>query len=365
MHIAQVETIPEVMAVAKIIVLAALSFVLTMVLTPAWAHILYKYKIGIKIKKKSVDGKKLTYAGKLHAHKSGTPTMGGVLVWGSVVILAVLMYNLAPFLSEQFCNVWISRLDFVSRSQTWLPLFTLVVTAILGLVDDWMSIKSIGKNKGGGMQFVWRMIWLLGFTSLGAWWFYSKLGWNSIHIPAVGNLEIGLWYIPLFIFIVVATAFSSNETDGLDGLNAGILTQAFTAFAVIAFFQGRMDLAGFCGVVAGALLAFLWFNFYPARFFMGDTGAFSLGATLGVVALLLNSVLVLPFLVSIYVLETLSVVIQLTSKKFFKKKIFLSAPIHHHFEAIGWPETKVTVRFWILNAIVAIIGLMVGIIGGG
>jgi phospho-N-acetylmuramoyl-pentapeptide-transferase len=228
-----------------------------------------------------------------------------------------------------------------------------------------MSIKGIGGNKGGGMQFAWRMFWLLGITLIGALWFYNKLDWDIIHIPALGNIIIGLWYVPLFMFIVVATAFSSNEADGLDGLNAGILVQAFTAFAVIAFFQGRMDLAGFCGVVAGSLLAFLWFNFYPARFFMGDTGAFSLGATLGVVALLLNSVLVLPFLVSIYILETLSVFIQLASKKFRGKKVFLAAPLHHHFEALGWPETKVTVRFWIFNAVVAIVGLMIGIVGGG
>jgi phospho-N-acetylmuramoyl-pentapeptide-transferase len=365
MQIAHIETIPEVLAVTKIMTLAAMSFASTMIFTPLWAHILYKYKIGIKIKTNSVDGKKLTYVGKLHAHKSGTPTMGGVLIWGSVIILAIIMGWLAPFLSHLFHNIWLSRLDFVSRSQTWLPLFALVVTALLGLADDWMSIRDIGNNKGGGMQFAWRMFWLLGFALLGAWWFYAKLDWSTIHIPAVGNLEIGIWYIPLFMFIVAATAFSSNEADGLDGLNAGILVQAFTAFAVIAFFQGRMDLAGFCGVVAGSLLAFLWFNFYPARFFMGDTGAFSLGATLGVVALLLNSVLVLPFLVSIYILETLSVFIQLSSKKFRGKKVFLAAPLHHHFEALGWPETKVTVRFWIFNAAVAIVGLMIGIVGGG
>ena len=365
MQIAHVETIPEVMAVAKITVLAALSFLMAMLLTPVWAHFLYKYKIGIKIKTKSVNGEKLTYAGKLHAHKSGTPTMGGVLIWGTVVIVALVMSQAAPLLSEAFCNVWLSRLDFVSRSQTYLPLFALVTTAILGLADDWMSVKGVGGNKGGGMQITWRIAWLMGLTLLGGWWFYEKLGWDSIHIPAVGDWTIGLAYIPVFMFVVIATAFSSNETDGLDGLNSGILIQAFVSFSVIAFFQGRMDLAAFCGVVAGALLAFLWFNFYPARFFMGDTGAFSLGATLGVVALLLNSVLVLPFLVSIYILESLSVVIQLTSKKFFKRKIFLSAPIHHHFEALGWPETKVTVRFWIFNAIVAIIGLMIGVVGGG
>lgn len=365
MQLANIETIPEVLAMAKIVVLSAVAFFMAMLFTPVWAHILYKYKIGIKIKTKSVSGEKLTYAGKLHAHKSGTPTMGGVLIWGTVLFIAVIMHWVAPFMSENLQNVWISRLDFLSRSQTYLPLFALVTTAILGLVDDWMSIKDTGKNKGGGMKITWRIAWVLGITSLGSWWFYSKLGWDSIHIPAVGDLTIGLAYIPLFMFVVIATAFSSNETDGLDGLNSGILIQAFTAFSVIAFFQGRMDLAAFCGVVAGALLAFLWFNFYPARFFMGDTGAFSLGATLGVVALLLNSVLVLPLLVSIYVLESLSVIIQLTSKKFFKKKVFLSAPVHHHFEALGWPESKVTVRFWIFNAIIATIGLMIGIVGGG
>jgi len=365
MHIARVETIPEVLAVAKIIVSVAISFLTAMLFAPVWAHILYKYKIGIKIKTKSVNGEKLTYAGKLHAYKDGTPTMGGVLIWGTVVVLIISMHWLAPELSEFFCNVWVSRLDILSRSQTYLPLFALVTTAILGLVDDWMSIRKIGKNKGGGMQVTWRIFWVLGITSLGSWWFYEKLGWDSIHIPAVGDITIGLWYIPLFMLVVISTAFSSNETDGLDGLNAGVLVQAFTALSIIAFAQGRMDLAAFCGVVAGALFAFLWFNFYPARFFMGDTGAFSLGATLGVVALLLNSVLVLPFLVSIYILESLSVIIQLTSKKFFKKKVFLSAPIHHHFEAIGWPETKVTVRFWIINAIIASVGLMIGIVGGG
>ncbi len=365
MQIANIETIPEVLALAKIIVLSAGAFFLTMVLTPFWAHFLYKYKIGIKIKTKSVDGKKLAYIGKLHAHKSGTPTMGGVLIWGSVISLAWLMSWLAPLLSDLFSNVWINRLNFVSRSQTWLPFFSLIFTAFLGLADDWMSINRLGKNKGGGMQFIWRIGWLLVFSALGAWWFYDKLNWSTIHIPAVGDMEIGLWYIPLFMFIVAATAFSSNETDGLDGLNAGILIQAFSVFTVIAFFQGRMDLAAFCSVIAGSLLAFLWFNFYPARFFMGDTGAFSLGATLGVVALLLNSVLVLPFVVSIYVVESLSVIIQLISKKFFQRKVFLAAPIHHHFEVLGWPETKVTVRFWIFNAIIATIGLMIGIVGGG
>jgi len=364
-NIAQIQTIPEVLAMTKLAVLSVSAFILAMLLTPLLTYFLYKYKIGIRIKDKDIDGKKLSYVSKLHAHKSGTPTMGGVLVWGTVLVLIFLMHFLAHPLSEWTKNIWVSRLDFLSRSQTWLPLFALIATALLGLADDFMSIKNVGGNKGGGMRFFWRLIWIILISIFGAWWFYSKLNWDSIHIPAVGDFEIGLFYIPLFMFVIIATAFSSNETDGLDGLNAGILAQAFGIFSLISFFQGRMDLAAFCGVIAGALVAFLWFNFYPARFFMGDTGAFSLGATLGVVALLTNSVIVLPFVVFIYIIESSSVIIQLASKKIFKKKVFLAAPIHHHFEVKGWPETKVTVRFWIINMAIGIIGLMIGIIGSG
>jgi phospho-N-acetylmuramoyl-pentapeptide-transferase len=215
------------------------------------------------------------------------------------------------------------------------------------------------------MRFAVRLSWLVVISAAGAWWFYSKLGWDMLHVPAVGDFSLGLWYIPLFMAVIISMAVSSNETDGLDGLNIGILTQAFAVFAVIAFFQNKIDLAAFCAVIGGASLAFLWFNFYPARFFMGDTGAVSLGATLGVVAMLTNSVLVLPLVVLIYFLESGSVIAQLTSKKIFKKKIFLSAPLHHHFEALGWPETKVTVRFWIINLAVALVGLLVGILGRG
>ena len=365
MHLAQIHTLPEVQAVAKIVILAVLSFVITMGITPILTHFLYKNRIKIKIKKKSVDGSSLQYVNRLHAHKKGTPTMGGVVVWGAVLILITLMYYLSPFLVDVTGDFWYYRLNFLSRNQTWLPLFALITTAFLGLIDDYMSIKGVGENKGGGMRFAVRFGWLLLISIIGAWWFYVKLESNFIHVPAVGDFKIGFWYIPLFIGIILSTAIASNETDGLDGLNAGILIQAFGTFTLIAFVQGRFDIAAFCAAIMGSLLAFLWFNFFPARFFMGDTGAVSLGATLGVVALLTNSVLALFFIVFIYWIEAGSAAIQIVSKKFFNKKIFLSAPIHHHFEAKGWPETKVTVRFWIINGIMASIGLLIGIIGGG
>ena len=169
---------------------------------------------------------------------------------------------------------------------------------------------------------------------------------------------LGWWYIPLFIFVIVSSAFSANETDGLDGLLGGVMLFSFLAFTAVAFTIGRYDLAAFSGVVAGALLAFLWFNIYPAKFFMGDTGSMSLGITMGVIAMLTDTALFLPFFAPILVIESLSVIIQLASKKFRGgKKIFRSTPIHHHFEALGWPESKVKMRFWIISAVSTAFGL--------
>lgn len=365
MQIAQIQTIPEVVNVLKILVTGLLAFAFSFALTPLWTRILYKYKIGIKIKSNSVDGDKLTYVSKMHASKSGTPTMGGLLLWLPVVILALLSHYVFPWIAQLVEIDFIARLDFFSRSQTWLPLFTLVTAGVLGLLDDWMSVRGVGSNKGGGMRFAIRFWWLFVIAGAGAWWFYEKLGWDRIHVPAAGDFSIGLWYIPVFIFIILFSAISSNETDGLDGLNAGVLLFAFSAFSVIAAFQNKITLAAFMAALAGSLIAFLWFNIYPARFFMGDTGAIALGTTLGVVAMLTNSAIVLFLIVFVYVLESGSVVIQLTSKKLFKRKVFLAAPIHHHFEAKGWPETKVTMRAWILTFLTSIIGIIIAVLGMG
>ena len=291
--------------------------------------------------------------------------MGGVIVWATVVILVYAAHYLFPWIAKIFDINFIARLDFLSRSQVWLPLFTLVTAAILGLLDDVMSVRGWGSNKGGGMRFAMRFWWLFVIASVGAWWFYDKLGRDNLHVPAVGDFSIGIWYIPLFIFVILFAAISSNETDGLDGLNAGVLLMAFSSFAIIAFLQDKVNLASFCAAVAGALMAFLWFNIYPARFFMGDTGAVSLGTTLGVVAMLTNSAIVLFIIVFIYVLESASVTIQLFSKKFFHRKVFLAAPLHHHFEAKGWPETKVTMRAWIFTMVTSLLGVIIGIMGMG
>lgn len=363
--IAHIQSLPTVMNIVKVFATGLLSFLLAFSLTPILTHFLYKYKIGIRIKDHGVSGDKLTVVSSLHAWKAGTPTMGGIIIWVSVLLLASLSEYIFPPLAVLWDTNFVARLDFLNRAQTWLPLFTLVTAGLLGLIDDYMSVRGRGKNKGGGMRFLFRFWWLFLIASLGAWWFYSKLGWHTIHIPALGDYSIGWWYIPLFIFVILFTAISSNETDGLDGLNAGVLLMAFGSFALIAFMQNRVDLSSFCAAVSGALLAFLWFNIYPARFFMGDTGAIALGTTLGVVAMLTNSTLPLFIIIFLYVLESGSVAVQMIAKRFWKRRVFLAAPLHHHFEAKGWPEPKVVMRAWVFTAVTALIGVMIAIIGMG
>jgi len=365
MQFAQIQTIPEVFNVLKVLLTGIIAFALAFAITPIWTHILYKYKIGIKIKSNDVNGEKLTFVNKLHAHKAGTPTMGGVIMWFSMLILVFASHFVFPWLAKSLDMNFIARLDFLSRKQVWLPLFALVSAGILGLFDDFLSVRGWGKNKGGGIKFVMRFGWLIAIAGAGGWWFYYKLGWDVLHIPAVGDFNIGLWYIPLFIFVILFSAISSNETDGLDGLNGGVLLIAFFSFAIIAFFQNKVDLASFCAAMSGVILAFLWFNIAPARFMMGDTGAVSLGTTLGVVAMLTNSALILFLIVFVYVLESGSVAIQLSSKKFFHRKVFLAAPLHHHFEALGWPECKIVMRAWIFTMMTALIGVIMAIFGMG
>ncbi|MEK7557783.1 MAG: phospho-N-acetylmuramoyl-pentapeptide-transferase [Patescibacteria group bacterium] len=337
--------------IAKILLLTALAFIFTMAWTPLLTHFLYKYKLGKQIRN---SGKTPIFS-KLHAHKSGTPTMGGLLVWVTVLFFSVLFFYLAKFLPGEFFK----NLNFLSRSQTLLPLGVLVVTALVGLFDDWLDVRGKGLLGGGGLNIYHRLLIYTSIALVGAWWFYFKLGWDIFHIPFLGDFQLGWSYILIFVFVIIATAFSVNETDGLDGLAGGTLLIAFGAFGVIAFTSGKFDLATFCGVIVGALLAFLWFNINPARFYMGDTGAMSLGVTLGVIALLTNSVMILPVIGFIFVIESGSVIIQMISKKIFNKKVFISTPIHHHFEAKNWSEPKIVMRFWVIAGVSAFIGLII------
>ncbi|MBI4133072.1 phospho-N-acetylmuramoyl-pentapeptide-transferase, partial [Candidatus Uhrbacteria bacterium] len=263
-------------ALIKILILAAVAFIVTMAWTPLLTNVLYRYKLGKQIR----DEAAAPIFSKLHAKKSGTPTMGGLLIWVTTLVLATIFAYVWLFAPESA----IGRLNFLTRSQTLLPLGALVASALVGLLDDYYNVRRIGP-RGGGLRIRHRLAIYTAIAIVGAWWFFVKLGWDLIHVPFIGDFNIGWWYVPLFIFIIVATAFSVNEADGLDGLAGGVLLTSFGAYATIALLQGKNELAAFCAVIVGALLAFLWFNINPARFFMGDTGAMGLGVTLGVVAM--------------------------------------------------------------------------------
>lgn len=337
-------------AITKILLLGTASFVVAMCWTPLLTYILYKFRLGKSIR----SAVTAPMFAKLHAKKAGVPTMGGVLIWGTTGVMGAFFsacYFFAP-------NSALGELNFLSRSQTWLPVAALVAAGVIGLADDFMNVFKIGSH-GGGLHIRHRLLLYAVVAAIGAWWFTAKLGFDTLHIPFVGDVVVGgALYALFFIAVIVSTSFSVNQTDGLDGLAGGTLASAFGAYSLIAVMQGRYDLAAFCAVVMGALFAFLWFNIYPARFIMGDTGAMSLGVTLGIVAMLTHQPLLLPLIGFIFVLEMITTIVQIASKKLFGKKIFLIAPIHHHFEALGWPEPKVVMRFWVISWITAGLGVL-------
>lgn len=328
------------------LLLALAGFVLSMALTPVYTYIAYKYHFWKKQKTTTVDGKSLPVMTKLHAHKfkRSFPTMAGLI--GVVAVTVV---------------TWVFNLD---RGQTWLPLVGFLGGSFVGAIDDAINIFGSGRGAAGLRAPVkFTLITLVGLV-LG-WFFAVKLGWTTILVPFVGNIEIGIvGIIIVFTFAVVATSNAVNITDGLDGLSGGLAMIAYGAFGIIALFQGNVLLFGFCMTVVGWLLSYIWFNVPPARFMMGDTGSFALGAGLGIVAMMTNSFLLLPVIGLVFVVETGSSLIQLISKKFFHKKIFISAPLHHHLEAKGWGESKIVMRFWIIAGVCAIVGIYLAAAGG-
>lgn len=321
------------------------AFLLSMALTPIYTYFAYRYKFWKKQRSTSTLGEKLEIFTKLHAGKfqRTIPTMAGLI---GIVAIAVVTY----------CFNW-------SRAETWLPLAALVGGGAVGLLDDVINVRGQGTGVAGlrsSMKFLMVIIMSL---ALG-WFFYVKLGYTSIHIPFAGDIELGIWIVPLFVLAVVSTGNAVNISDGLDGLAGGLLAISYATFGVIGLLQGHLLIAGFCFTVVGALLSYLWFNIYPARFFMGDVGSFAYGTSLGVVAMLTNTLFLLPIIGVIFVAEAGSSLIQIASKRFLHRKVFISAPVHHHFEAIGWPEAKVTMRFWVIGCVAGFVGLLLALSGG-
>ncbi len=332
--------------VIRILLLGFLGFVFSMLITPIYTTIAYKYQWWKKPRETAITGETASVFTSLHAakHKRLIPTMAGLIFVLSVTIVT-LVANL-------------------TRTETWLPLAAFAGAGAVGLIDDFINIRGTGLGVAG-LPSKLKLLLITIIALIGGWWFYSKLGVVDIHIPLVeSNFHIGWLVVPLFVLVVVASANAVNITDGLDGLAGGLATSAFSVYALIAFLQGSYSLAAFCLTIVGALLSYTWFNIFPARFFMGDVGSFALGTALGVVAMLTDTVLLLPLIGIVFVAEAGSTLLQIASKKLrHGKKIFKIAPLHHHFEAIGWPETKVTMRFWVVGQVAAALGLMIFMLG--
>ncbi|MBI5220234.1 MAG: hypothetical protein HY978_00150 [Candidatus Liptonbacteria bacterium] len=345
----------SIVLITRALSLFLLSFAVALALAPTLIRILYRYKCWKKKPRtETVGGAKTPIFTKLHAAKEvSTPRMGGILIWLTVLIVTAVGYLLARL----FPDSSLRHLNILSRSQTYLPLATLLAGSLLGLVDDLMVISDRGKYIGGGMRFKVRLILISVIALVGAWWFYAKLGWSSLYVPFYGNIEIDGWYLVLFLVVTLAT-FSSGVVDGLDGLSAGVMIPIFAAYGAIAYTRGSYDLASFIVVLIGALVTYLWFNVHPAKFYMSETGMMGLSVTLAVIAFLTNAVFFLPLIGAVLVVESASVLIQLISKRVFRRKVFLSAPIHHHLEALGWPESQITMRFWIISFAASALGLV-------
>lgn len=325
--------------------LSFLAFVVAMLLTPIYTYFAYRYRFWKQPRTVATTGEATPVFTKLHAakHKRNIPTMAGMIMVIAVSFVT-LLFNF-------------------DRQQTWLPLAALIGGGIVGLIDDIINIRGSGGGlKGLRAPLKFAMITMIALVS--AWFFYYKLGYSTIYVPFVGDLSLGWLLIPLFVLVVVSTGNAVNISDGLDGLAGGLLSTAYGVFGVIALLQGNVGIAGFCFTIVGVLLSYVWFNIYPARFFMGDVGSFALGTALGVVAMLTDTLFLLPIIGFVFVAEAGSSLIQILSKKLRHKKVFQSAPVHHHLEAVGWPEVKVTMRFWVIGQVCGALGLMLALAGG-
>ena len=346
----------------RIFIPAVVSFIIGLLLTPLATYYFYKYKMWRRVERTNnlPEANKKIFA-QISDSKSeiSTPRTGGMIIWISVILTLAVLWIIDNLLDNDIT----SRLYFMSRSQTLLPFFTLIMASLIGLADDFLQI--FGRGKWLTDPIVLRIIKICIILFLGliiSLWFYFKLGVTGVYVPFLGMVHLGFLFIPFFIFVMLSL-WSSSVIDGIDGLSGGILASIFMAYTLISFFNNQTDLAAFSAVITGGILAFLWFNIPPARFYMGETGMIGLTVTLSVIAFMTNTVLLLPIIAFPLFVTSLSNVIQMLSRRFrHGKKVFLFAPLHHHFEALGWPKYKVTMRYWIVGIITSIIGVIISLI---
>jgi phospho-N-acetylmuramoyl-pentapeptide-transferase len=350
--------------VIKVISPMAIAFFVGIAVTPPVTHYLYKHRCWKKrAGKKGYAGGETPLFNELHKSKEvGTPRMGGVVIWLSVALTVVGIWALKHFLG----GVALEKLEFFSRSQTWLPMFALLVGAGVGLIDDMLEVNGTGTHFAGGLSLAKRLLVVGVVCAFAGWWFFEKLGVTGVSVPFNGVVHLGVLFVPFFVLIGIAV-YAGGVIDGIDGLAGGVFAIIFASYGVIAFSQDQIDLAAFCGTVVGGLLAFLWFNIPPARFYMTETGVMGLTLALTVTAFMTDvlgegkGVAVLPVIALPLVVTVASDIIQVASKKFRGKKVFRIAPLHHHFEAMGWPSYKVAMRYWIFSTIAAFIGVLIAL----
>ncbi len=351
--------------IIKVLAPTAIAFCFGILITPLVSHYLYKYQMWKKKAGKGAGygGGKTPLFDALHKNRdTDTPRMGGIVIWLSVLLTILLLSSLQYFFSHHI----LGSLNFLSRSQTWLPLCALLIGATVGFFDDLLVVRGTGTHFAGGLPLSQRLL-VVGCTALmSGWWFYEKLNVSSVTLIGYGPINLGIFFIPFFVLVAIAI-YASSVIDGIDGLSGGTFLFIFTAYTGIAVFQNQIDLASYCATLVGGILAFLWFNVPPARFYMTETGVMALTMSLTIVVFMTDTLgggeglSVLPVIGILLILTVASDVLQLISKKFLKKKLFLIAPLHHHFEAIGWPAEKVTMRYWILGFVFAIIGTLLAI----
>ena len=346
--------------IVRVLVPGAAAFVIGIAITPIVTHYLYKYKAWKKTPGKiALDGQPAHGFNVLHKeHEVRAPRMGGIVIWASVLITILGTAVVARFIPD----AQILKLDFLSRNQTWIPLATLLVGAFAGLLDDILIVR----DGGEGLKLSFRLLIVFLLSLFIGMWFFLKLEVTAIGVPFGFPLEIGFLIVPLFVLISLAL-YASGVIDGIDGLSGGVFGSVFASYAIIAFAQNQIDLAAFSAAIMGGTLAFLWFNIPPARFYMSDTGTMALTLTIATLAFMTDDlgggvgIAVLPVIGALLALTVASDVAQIVSKRLFGKKIFKIAPLHHHFEAIGWPGTKVVMRYWVLSVVFGFIGVIIAL----
>jgi len=347
--------------VIKISLPAVLAFTIGISITPTITDFLYKHKFWKKSGvSKALGGGEATITKALHNDEQRkTPRMGGLIVSASVILTTIVFVILGSIFPDEISG----KLNFLSRSQTWLPLVALVAGSFIGFIDDYLVVSNKGGYVGGGLSLKTRLLMVGLIALVGGWWLFAKLGLVSIFVPFLGEITLGIYFIPVFIIFTIGI-YSGGIIDGIDGLAGGVFSIMFGAYALIAFLGNQIDMATLCMVIVGGLLAFLWFNIPPARFFLSETGTMGLTITLVFIAFLTKSVGVLPIIALPLIVTSASSVIQIASRKLrHGKKVFRVAPLHNHFQAIGWPSYKVTMRYWILSVVFAVAGIIVHLVG--